>query len=202
MTSKISCMNEAYANFAGGFTLFNLVMAPPGALKELWQLDEWFPLWFDDDTFASKAFSGHLFWVLSTWTTTVSVHICQLFVLRLLRYPIPGCESLARSLARSFNRRINRRINHVGMLTLLYLLFLPSFPSSAVPVLAWPQMEIVMVLVTSMGMLDVSFGVLATFASAKGWKLLAAVEVLLVLLFVRWFVGQGKRFMQKSRWEA
>ena len=59
-----------------------------------------------------------------------------------------------------------------------------------------------MVLVTSMGMLDVSFGVLATFASAKGWKLLAAVEVLLVLLFVRWFVGQGKRFMQKSRWEA
>ena len=88
------------------------------------------------------------------------------------------------------------------MLTLLYLLFLPSFPSSAVPVLAWPQMEIVMVLVTSMGMLDVSFGVLATFASAKGWKLLAAVEVLLVLLFVRWFVGQGKRFMQKSRWEA
>ena len=66
--------------------------------------------------------------------------------------------------------------------------------------LAWPQMEIVGVLVLSMGILDVSFGVLATLNTAWGWKILATIEIILVLLFIRWFVNRGKDFMRRTKW--
>ena len=66
--------------------------------------------------------------------------------------------------------------------------------------LAWPHVEIVAVLVTSMGLLDVSLGVLASWSTAWGWKLLAALEVVLVVLFVRWFLRQGCSFLERTRW--
>ena len=89
MTTKLSCMTEAYTSFAGGFSMFNMVMAPPGPLKGLWQLAKWAPWWFADDTTASNVFSGHLFWCLTTWTVTISVHLSQLLVLHLLDFPVP-----------------------------------------------------------------------------------------------------------------
>ena len=157
MTSKLSCMTEAYANFAGGFSMFNLVMSPPGPLKNFWALEAWFPWWFHDDTHASHTFSGHLFWCASSFAATVCVHLFQLGLLRCLDFPVPGF-------------------------------------------LAWPQMEIVGVLVLSMGILDVSFGVLATLNTAWGWKILATIEIILVLLFIRWFVNRGKDFMRRTKW--
>ena len=56
--------------------------------------------------------------------------------------------------------------------------------------LQFPQVEIVALLVMSMGILDTSAAVLLISSSAWGWKILAALEVGCVFLFLRWFLRQ------------
>ena len=43
-------------------------------------------------------------------------------------------------------------------------------------------------------------GVLSEWGTAWGWKLLAFLEMALVLLFVRWFVRQGADFARRTQW--
>lgn len=151
VTEKLSCMHEAYSSMIGPFSVFNLQIAPPGPLREFWQLDKWAPWWFSDDTEASKIFSGHLFWSLLGWITTFLTHQIQLFVLRhILHFPVPGF-------------------------------------------LQFPQVEIVALLVMSMGILNTSAAVLFMKSSAWGWKILAIVEIGCVILFLKWFLRQQKK---------
>lgn len=59
--------------------------------------------------------------------------------------------------------------------------------------LQFPQVEIVALLVMSMGILDTSAAVLMMASSAWGWKILAIFEVSCVFLFLRWFLRQQKK---------
>jgi len=65
----------------------------------------------------------------------------------------------------------------------------------------FPHVEIKLFIGFSMGMLNVSLGVLASANTAKGWKLLASLEILTTLLFIGWFLGQGQKFKRNAVWK-
>ena len=58
-----------------------------------------------------------------------------------------------------------------------------------------------MVLALSIGIIDSAAAELVNPKTCAGWKGIAAVEILGILVFMKWFVGKGKHFAQSTRWE-
>ena len=94
MTSKLAVMAAQYAQFAKGFSLFVLVLAPPSWAKQF--MDD-FPFLgpccdrhFRDDTEETRVLKGHVFWLVSTAITTVANHQISLTACDLAKFPRPG----------------------------------------------------------------------------------------------------------------
>ena len=65
----------------------------------------------------------------------------------------------------------------------------------------FPQAQIKVVLAIAIGCLDSSLGVLADSEASPGWKMIAALELLLFALFVKWFLDRGREFKEQMEWK-
>jgi hypothetical protein len=62
--------------------------------------------------------------------------------------------------------------------------------------------EVVAVLASAMGTLDVAAGVICGDATtAPGWRLMGVVEMALALLFLFWFMKKGRAFLSAAQWK-
>ena len=93
-SAQLAVTAAAYADFAKGFALFSLVLAPPSFAKEFM---DGFPFlgpccdhYFQDETEETRVLKGHVFWVLSTAVTTVVNHQIGLTACDLAKFPRPG----------------------------------------------------------------------------------------------------------------
>ena len=65
----------------------------------------------------------------------------------------------------------------------------------------FPHIEIKVFLAMSLGMLDTSIGVLCARNAAMGWKVLAAFQILLVIIFISWLFKLSRGFVKKASWK-
>ena len=77
-----------------------------------------------------------------------------------------------------------------------------SSPTIAPIYFRTPQVEVVAVLASAMGTLDVAAGVICGDATtAPGWRLMGVVEMALALLFLFWFMKKGRAFLSAAQWK-
>ena len=66
--------------------------------------------------------------------------------------------------------------------------------------MAFPDAQIGLLLAMAIGILDVSVEVLMNLDISNAWKLVASVEVLVLLLVFIWLLIQQRRFRAKTAW--
>ena len=116
MSSKLAVMAAQYIEFAKGFALFTLVLAPPSWAKEFM---DGFPFlgpccdhYFQDETEETRVLKGHVFWVLSTAVTTVVNHQIGLTACDLIKFPRPGWLAYPQVEVRGVQCRTQDRRRH------------------------------------------------------------------------------------------
>ena len=106
-----------------------------------------------------------------------------------IRLLVPPPSSLAQTL-------------NEGTLLLNIIPNLTHSPTNAPMYFGTRQVEVVAVLASAMGTLDVAAGVICGDATtAPGWRLMGVVEMALALLFLFWFMKKGRAFLSAAQWK-
>jgi len=86
---NLAGQSDGYADFAAGFSIFNLQVAPPRAFQDFWK-SWWTWEHFKDDEAESEVLRDQLFYLLWGFLVLVVAHQLTLWALQVAKFPIPG----------------------------------------------------------------------------------------------------------------